>query len=267
MKLVFPDGEHPQVLLGHGVNRVGSDPESTIVLDRPGVMPQHCQLHVSAQGVMLDVPPGAQVRVNGRQVAAGLIALRPGDDVSFDEVRARLAAIGPSAVRHQGGVAGALPPSANDDPGVTAVRPVLPRYVLRGVSGDLFGRSFPLLAATVVGRSSDCGLQLDQPGLSRQHARLIPTHDGLQIEDLGSTNGTTVNGRRVLRAIAQTGDEIGFDQLRFRLTGSLQEAPAVEGAAASAPTTAPVKLGRPTWHWAALAGVVLLGLVGFVLLR
>ena len=101
MKLVFPDGEHPQVLLGHGVNRVGSDPESTIVLDRPGVMPQHCQLHVSAQGVMLDVPPGAQVRVNGRQVAAGLIALRPGDDVAFDEVRARLAAIGPSAVRHR----------------------------------------------------------------------------------------------------------------------------------------------------------------------
>ncbi|KRA15317.1 MULTISPECIES: FHA domain-containing protein [unclassified Lysobacter] len=267
MKLVFPDGEHPQVLLGHGVNRVGSDPESTIVLDRPGVMPQHCQLHVSAQGVMLDVPPGAQVRVNGRQVAAGLIALRPGDDVSFDEVRARLAAIGPSAVRHQGGVAVVLPPSANDDPGVTAVRPVLPRYVLRGVSGDLFGRSFPLLAATVVGRSADCGLQLDQPGLSRQHARLIPTHDGLQIEDLGSTNGTSINGRRVLRAIAQTGDEIGFDQLRFRLTGSLQEAPAGEGAAASAPTTTPLKLSRPTWHWAALAGVTLLALVGFVLLR
>ena len=265
MKLVFPDGEHPQVLLGHGVNRVGSDPESTIVLDRPGVMPQHCQLHVSAQGVMLDVPPGAQVRVNGRQVAAGLIALRPGDDVSFDEVRARLAAIGPSAVRHQGGVSGALPPSANDDPGVTAVRPVLPRYVLRGVSGDLFGRSFPLLAATVVGRSSDCALQLDQAGLSRQHARLIPTHDGLQIEDLGSTNGTTVNGTRVLRAIAQVGDEIGFDQLRFRLTGSLQEAPAAEGA--PAPATAPVKLGRPSWHWAALAGVVLAALAGFVLLR
>jgi pSer/pThr/pTyr-binding forkhead associated (FHA) protein len=158
-----------------------------------------------------------------------------------------------------------LPPSANDDPGVTAVRPVLPRYVLRGVSGDLFGRSFPLLAATVVGRAPECGLPLDHSGLSRQHARLIPTHDGLQIEDLGSTNGTTVNGRRVLRAIAQPGDEIGFDQLRFRLTGSLQEAPATEGA--PAPAAAPVKLGRPSWHWVALAGAVLLALVGFVLLR
>ncbi len=34
MKLVFPGGEHPQVLLGPGVNRVGSDPQSNIVLDR-----------------------------------------------------------------------------------------------------------------------------------------------------------------------------------------------------------------------------------------
>ena len=39
MKLVFPGGEHPQVLLGPGVNRVGSDPQANIVLDRPGVLP------------------------------------------------------------------------------------------------------------------------------------------------------------------------------------------------------------------------------------
>ena len=77
MKLVFPGGEHPQVLLGMGVNRIGSDPHANIVLDRPGVLPQHCQLHVTASGVMLDVPHGTTVSVNGRQVD-GLIALRPG---------------------------------------------------------------------------------------------------------------------------------------------------------------------------------------------
>ena len=74
MKLVFPGGEHPQVLLGPGVNRVGSDPHSNIVLNRPGVLPQHCQLHVTPSGVMLDVPQGTTVSVNGRQVD-GLIAL------------------------------------------------------------------------------------------------------------------------------------------------------------------------------------------------
>ena len=85
MKLVFPGGEHPQVLLGPGVNRVGSDPQATIVLDHPGVRPQHCQLHVTPNGVMLDVPHGTTVSVNGpwafmRLLDAGSVS-RAGDDI------------------------------------------------------------------------------------------------------------------------------------------------------------------------------------------
>jgi len=49
------------------------------------------------------------------------------------------------------------------------------------------------------------------------HARLLPTDDGLLLEDLGSTNGSFLNGKRVLRGEARIGDEIGFDTLRFRL--------------------------------------------------
>jgi pSer/pThr/pTyr-binding forkhead associated (FHA) protein len=217
MKLVFPGGEHPQVLLGLGVNRVGSDPQSNIVLDRPGVLPQHCQLHVTSTGVMLDVPHGTTVTVNGRQVA-GLIALRPGDNVAFDGVEARLSTIeAPAAVRHQAGIAGRMPESANDDPGATAVRPVVPRYVLRGVSGEAFGRTYPIVGVTSVGRADECNLRLDEPGMSRVHARLLPTDEGLLIEDLGSTNGCFLNGKRVLRGEAHPGDEVGFDTLRFRL--------------------------------------------------
>jgi len=217
MKLVFPGGEHPQVLLGPGVNRIGSDPHANIVLDRPGVLPQHCQLHVTPSGVMLDVPPGTTVSVNGRQVD-GLIALRPGDAVAFDGVEARLSSIeSAAAVRHQAGVAGRMPESANDDPGATAVRPVLPRYALRGVSGEAFGRTYPIVGATTIGRAPECTLRLDEPGMSRMHARLMPTDDGLLVEDLGSTNGCFVNGKRVLRGDVRVGDELGFDTLRFRL--------------------------------------------------
>ena len=98
------------------------------------------------------------------------------------------------------------------------MRPVVPRFVLRGVSGEGFGRSHPLLGPTVVGRAPECNLRLDANGLSRQHARLVLTGGGVQVEDLGSTNGTFINGKRVQRGIAVAGDEIGFDQLRFRLT-------------------------------------------------
>jgi pSer/pThr/pTyr-binding forkhead associated (FHA) protein len=230
MKLVFPGGEHPQVLLGPGVNRIGSDPHSNIVLNRPGVLPQHCQLHVTPSGVMLDVPHGTTVSVNGRQVD-GLIALRPGDSVAFDRVEARLASMeAAAAVRHQAGMPGRMPDSANDDPGATAVRPVVPRYVLRGVSGEAFGRTYPVVGTTAIGRAPECDLRLDEAGMSRMHARLVPTDDGLLLEDLGSTNGSFINGKRVLRGEARVGDEIGFDTMRFRLLSpAQQDEPAKDG--------------------------------------
>jgi pSer/pThr/pTyr-binding forkhead associated (FHA) protein len=243
MKLVFPGGEHPQVLLGQGVNRIGSDPQATIVIDRPGVRPQHCELHVTAHGVTLHVPQGTTVSVNGRAVD-GLIALRPDDSVAFDRVLARLSALDGAKplLGH-----GPLPVPANDDPGATAVRPVLTRYVLRGVSGQGFGRSYPLIGPTIVGRAPECVLRLDESGLSRQHARLVPTADGLQVEDLGSTNGSFINGKRIQRGFARPGDEIGFDTLRFRLTSPAQQDP-TPAAAVSAPraTISP-------WVWVGLA--------------
>ena len=92
-----------------------------------------------------------------------------------------------------------------------------PEYVLRGVAGTAFGRSFHLLAPTTVGRSPECDIFLDEAGISRLHARLRPMDFGLEIEDAGSTNGSFLNGKRVLRGEARIGDEIGFDTLRFRL--------------------------------------------------
>ena len=266
MKLVFPGGEHPQVLLGPGVNRVGSAPDATIVLDAPGVRPAHCELHVTANGVMLQVPPGTSVGVNGHRVD-GLIALRPGDSVEFDRVAARLASVDAVAPRpHLADAdARAVPAPANDDPGATTVHPVLPRFVLRGVSDLAFGRSYPIAGPVVVGRAPDCTLCLDASGLSRRHARLVPGDDGVVVEDLGSTNGSFVNGQRVQRAVARPGDEIGFDRMRFRLVApglpvTVQAQPVPRAGAASA-------RGPSGWWWIAIAGAALATLWALALLR
>lgn len=264
MKLVFPGGEHPQVLLGRGINRVGSDPQATIVIDRPGVLPTHCQLHVGDNGVMLDVPADTAVSVNGRPVA-GLISLRAGDTVAFDQVQARLAGMeSVAAALHHVGPTGSTPPPANDDPSVTAVRLVLPKYVLRGVSGSVFGRIIPLHAAATIGRSQECTLPIDEPGLSRIHARLIPGADCVQLEDLGSTNGSYINDARVVRGVARVGDEIGFDTVRFRLTSSNP----VEAAGSLAPERPPARRKR-RWLLPAMVNLVVLAacVLAYLLLR
>src|SRR5690606_17318269 len=58
----------------------------------------------------------------------------------------------------------AVPPEPQDERdrvAATVVRPALPRFVLRGVSGAGFGRTFPLVGPTVLGRAADCGIHLD----------------------------------------------------------------------------------------------------------
>lgn len=261
MKLVFPGGEHPQVLLGPGINRVGSAPDANIVIDAPGVQPSHCELHVTANGVMLQVPPGMSVGVNGHRVD-GLIALRPGDSVAFDRVTARLASIDTIVPRpHDAGPAREVPAPANDDPGATAVHAALPRFVLRGVADAAFGRSYPVAGTVVVGRAPDCGLCIDASGLSRRHARLVPVADGVVVEDLGSTNGSFVNGRRVQRQLARPGDEVGFDRLRFRLVAPGQVA-VPEPAQAARPGRGPSQ-----WWWVGIALASLATVWGLALLR
>lgn len=63
-------------------------------------------------------------------------------------------------------------------------------------------------AYVVVGRSRDCDLVLEHETVSGRHARLSWDGDRLTLEDLGSSNGTFVDGRQVARAKIRPGDEI-----------------------------------------------------------
>jgi len=59
------------------------------------------------------------------------------------------------------------------------------------------GRTFDLVQVTTVGRSSTCELQLAAPRMSKQHASLWWSQGGWLVRDLGSKNGTFVDGRRL----------------------------------------------------------------------
>ena len=132
----------------------------------------------------------------------------------------------------------------------TVVRPALPRFVLRGVAGAGFGRTFPLVGPTILGRGPDCGIHLDHPGVSRQHVRLTPTAEGLLVEDLGSTNGWLLNEAPRDRAWAHHGDELGIDVLRFRVVAP--GAPQADARPAGKAGTA----GTSRWWWVAALGVL-----------
>lgn len=71
---------------------------------------------------------------------------------------------------------------------------------------------------TVVGRKRGiCDVFIDRSSVSKLHCVIVKTDGLLFIRDLGSTNGTKVNGQRVVRGALLPGDELAFANARFRV--------------------------------------------------
>jgi EAL domain-containing protein (putative c-di-GMP-specific phosphodiesterase class I) len=76
--------------------------------------------------------------------------------------------------------------------------------------------SFPF----TIGRNRDCDLQIESPKVSREHAVITQSRNGFQVEDLGSTNGTTVNGHQIQQTDLNDGDILGIADLEFTFDAS-----------------------------------------------
>ena len=84
------------------------------------------------------------------------------------------------------------------------------RYGLRFISGKYQGGEYPLGEGQeiVIGRSSELDMVLVEEMVSRKHARIALSEGVITIEDLGSTNGTFVNGEKVERGSLKEGDRV-----------------------------------------------------------
>jgi pSer/pThr/pTyr-binding forkhead associated (FHA) protein len=89
-------------------------------------------------------------------------------------------------------------------------------YGVVAMDGPLAGQRFSVPGTLEVGREAS-GIRLPDPNASRRHANLAPSNGGITVTDLGSTNGTMVNGQRVQRQEARVGDVIKIGGTNFRV--------------------------------------------------
>ena len=161
------------------------------------------QLSLDQRGLWLQVAAGVRgVHVNGRPVKR-MALLRAGDAVYVEGVELLI----------QGEVdTPMLPPSPQ-----AAVQSDEPR-LLRGVGGPHHGRGFPLDGPLLVGRSSEADIEIDEPAFAEQHARIESHGERILLRDLGTGEGSRVNGVAVRHCWLQGGDQVVFDgQHRFVL--------------------------------------------------
>ncbi len=113
----------------------------------------------------------------------------------------------------------------------------MPRLVL--LSEGFAGRSYELkVETTTVGRVSDNAFEIPEASVSSHHAEIILRGNDIVIRDLGSTNGTFINGEKITEAVLKPGQTLRFGTIDLKLDsgdGAPVAAPAGGAAAPAAP--------------------------------
>ncbi len=110
------------------------------------------------------------------------------------------------------------PPSGNVD--VEDRTFIVPEALLLSEADNGQAVNFRLTALTYIGRSEDNQLRLLDPGVSRRHVLVMATPGGYTIRDLGSQNGTYVNGTRIDESPLTDGDRITIGEINLVFRGA-----------------------------------------------
>lgn len=238
VRLSFPKGEHPDVLVPPGELTIGSADGNAVVLKSDGIKPQHASILVDPRGFTLIVRNNdAFTHVNARPIRERAI-LRLGDVISLQSVNLVLKPDRDEAIRPP-------PPAAlvdvdprdgaaKDDP----ARQGPPRVVLRAVSGPYFGRAIPISGKVTLGNGADCDVVLDEADLGAKHAEIRVAGGSISLRDLGA-KGSQVNGVQVKDAQLFSGDQVAFGNSRFLVEApgmpTRKDVPTVQGVVIQAP--------------------------------
>jgi hypothetical protein len=260
LRLHFSNRPAPDRPLTTGVHRIVREATGTIGVGDALQGALLAQICVDRRGLWLQVANGMRgVHINGRPVRR-MAVLRPGDAVFVEGVELLL----------QSGYASAAD-LRDSDAGQGDMR-----VVLRGLGGKYHGKSVSLEQPRVVGRARDAHIRIDDPGFAERHARLELRGERVLLRDLGSVEGTRVNGVPVRDALLVAGDQIVFDaQHRFVLevpwapSAKLEDAAPMDDAG-----TTPADGGTPArpassmlrWPWLLLAALLMAGALSALLL-
>ncbi len=173
---------------------VGSSKSCQIQFAGPDILPEHARLYTRDGTLWIEPIGSSKLMLNGSPITAASV-INNGDWVAFGAILLQV---------HL--------PEEPTDKEKSEAQPALDVAAKHGSD------------EVIIGRAPGCGLPIDSPLISREHARLLITADGIWLEDLRSTNGTWVNGKRIEERLQlHPGDQISFANFGFVFTGTSLE--------------------------------------------
>lgn len=213
LKIRYKNNKYNSVWLVEPMITIGRSATNDLVVDDPYVADKHFEVHVTHETLTLkNLQPLKPIRVNTAEVI-GACTLKVDDEITIGTIE--LIVIDP---KRESKVGSAETANATQMRAVSTTG-----WALKANHTALANRVFPLKDTTVIGRSADCDISLAAAHLSRRHAQLQIIDGALFVKDLGSANGTFLNGKQVMEARVKRGDELRFDALTFGVMGPADE--------------------------------------------
>lgn len=209
LKLRFKNNKHNAVWLVEPKVVIGCHSDCDLILAEPQVEERHLEVLVEHETIELRPLVASKVVSLNGQAVVGIEARSLKVNDSFTIAGVELEVIDPKAER---------------GPAATVTRQdETSGWALKANHSALANRMFALKSEMVVGRSKECDITLAAAHLSRRHAVLLIKNGLLYVKDLGSSNGTYVNGKRIVESRVKRGDELRFDSLSFGVIGPADE--------------------------------------------
>tara|TARA_R100000306_G_scaffold62598_1_gene75264 strand:+ start:8929 stop:10005 length:1077 start_codon:yes stop_codon:yes gene_type:complete len=219
LKLHFTDGSRPPVWLVNAHMTIGSDDQNSICLRQDSVQPFHAEMRLKDGNVyLINMNPDYRTGLNGKKVRKAVI-VKPDDVIVIGNVKIKL-------LRAADAGSDAQPFSSADatSPNLQkqGARPGRQGQALWGLRTNASWAKqplYPIHGVAIVGRDEAADIAVPVSHLSRQHAQLQVAGQFLLVKDLGSTNGTFLNGERITQGRARPGDKLKFDVVTFVVEG------------------------------------------------
>lgn len=208
LKLQFLDNRQPSMWLVDQRLSIGRDKTNALVINDEGVSVFHAELR-QEDGKLFIWDSGSVngTFLNGEKIT-GKREVQAGDVIRFHLIDIQI--IDPSK-------GPAVVPAAAVKRDLD--KPAQPQWQIKAMTGTTSGKMYLIDGTKVIGRDPGCDIIVTGAHVSRRHAELSLRSGQLWVKDLGSSNGSFVNGKRNDETVLKNGDEVKFDAMTFKIVG------------------------------------------------